>query len=238
MGAYLPREHGLIAWVCVPLVAAMLLASTAACGLAAVTVLTGFLSFNAARKGAWPMAGAALVLAAGIGAGALVASAAPLVLAGALAVAGVVAGAVALEFGGVMPRNTGMLVVAILGLSALGAAVAVSAGADPARSATVALVLAAWQVAGLWWVRRQMARVLRRRLPWRAGVATSIGLAAAAMAAGCWYGLMLVPAVLLLYPLRMVAHAPPRSAREAGRVGMTELGWTLVAVAFSVLTSG
>ena len=70
-------------------------------------------------------------------------------------------------------------VAGICGLCALGASLAVVHGAPVDRSATLALMLAAWQVTGLWWVKGLMAAVLPRRVPWRRvlGVAGARALA-------------------------------------------------------------
>lgn len=237
MKIFLPREHGLLGWVGLPLVAALGLAPGGTTLLALASVLGGFCAFNARRRGLNRPALLALGAGALAAAGALSGSSAPLLLGAALGT-GALAGLAGSALPQTLPRQTALEVGAILGLVGLGGALALGGGADPRRVATVFLMLGAWQLAGLWWIRRSLAGVLPRRSPWQAGLGLALAVAAAAVAAGCWYGLLTVPAALLLYPLRMAVHPPPASPRDAKRVGMTELVWSLVAVAVAVLGSG
>lgn len=235
MRAWLPREHGLMAWVGLPMAGALGLAPGAL--PAAGAVIAGFYSFNAARREATGWSALAATLALSLGALALSRAPAPAPLACALGSAAVVALAAALVFRRTLPRSPALEVAGICGLCALGASLAVVHGAPVDRSATLALMLAAWQVTGLWWVKGLMAAVLPRRVPWRRGLGVAGALAAAAIAAGCWYGLLAVPAALLLYPVRMLAHAAPASPREAVRIGMTELGWSALALTLALLAA-
>lgn len=234
MRRFLPREHGLIAWVGLPLLAALALAPGWSTAAAVGAVLAGFGAFNAWRREQRRAAGLALLVAAAAGALALSLSDRPALLAAALGLgaAGALGGARFLH--GSIPRLPGLESGAILALNALGATLAVAGGARAGHAITLALVLAAWQVAGLWWVRRSLAAVLPRRHAWGAGLGVALGLAGAALAAGSWYGLLAVPAVLLLYPLRVLAHRAPESPRQAARVGLTELGWSVLAIIVAV----
>ncbi len=236
MRRFLPREHGLIAWVTLPLLAAVVEAPLAL--PAALAVLAGFGAFNAARRGAWRAGLGALTLAAALALVALLQSLAPGALALTFGLAGLGAALALAGLGGRPTHATALEVGALAGLGALGVGVALSAGGQPERALTVALMLLAWQVTGLWWVRRSMAAVLPRRTPWRAGLGVALLLAGSAVAAGCWYGMLAIPAMLLLYPLRMALHDGPRGPQDAARVGLTELGWSVLAVTLAALAGG
>lgn len=228
MRPFLPREHGLLVWVALPLLAAVAQAPGVAVVSAALLVVFGFGAFNALRRRARRSALLALTPAAALLAPALWWSARPWALVAGLLIGASIA-AVGLREGHLSHRPPAM-VLGMAALNAVGASLAVAAGADPGRAGLVALVLLAWQVAGLWWVRRSMAAVLPRRSPWRGGFGVALALAAAAVAAGCWYGLLTIPAALLLYPLRILLHRAPSNPRDAARVGMTELGWSVLAL--------
>lgn len=235
MRAWMPREHGLMAWVGLPMAAALGLAPGSLPAIGAV--VAGFCAFNAARRQAWPPAAGAAALSVSLGGLAVARAAQPFPLVCALGTAGLLAIGAGLAFRVHPPRTPLLEVAGITALCGLGAGLAVVHGAPVDRSATVGLMLAAWQVTGLWWVRGLLARVLPRRVPWRAGLGVALALAAAATAAGCWYGLLAIPAALLLYPLRMLAHRAPSSPREAARVGLTELGWSAVALTLALLAA-
>ena len=234
MRALMPREHGLLAWVGLPMAAALAQRPTLPAALAVGAVLAGFGAFNALRR-----AEAGLALTAGLLAGALGLAAARGANVG-LALGAAAGGALlaARLLPAHLPRAPILEGGAILACNALGAAIALGCGARPERAGVLALMLVAWQVTGLWWVRRSLAGVLPRRAPWRAGAGVALGLAGAAVAAGCWYGLLAIPAALLLYPLRMAAHPPPTSPRQAAAVGLTELGWSVLALALALLGTG
>lgn len=237
MRRFLPREHGLIAWVGLPVLAVLALAPGLASTLAGLAVLAAFGAFNAARREEDLSAAGALLVSAALAVAALLESARPTLLLLGLGLGAAFAVGAMACFRRQLPRSPPQEVGALFGLNALGACLAVSAGAEPERALTVALMLLAWQVTGLWWVRRTMAAVLPRRAPWREGLAVALGLAGSAALAGCWYGLLAIPAVLLLYPLRILAHRPPASPSEAARVGLAELGWSVLALGLAVLAS-
>lgn len=222
---YLPKEHGLWTWVCVPLLAAGLLAPHPATLAGAVALLAGFFAFNAARHAAWGHAAAASVAAVAIGLAAVPLADRPDVVVGTGAFGLAAAAGAALLFGGKLPRIAAFEVAGILALCAMAGGLAVGGGAAPARVAVAMLAVATWLVAGLWWVRRLMANVLPKRTPWRVGYAVTLALAAVCLAAGLAVGEPLVGAVPLLYPLRMFLHRPPARAIEAMKVGLVELAW-------------
>ena len=238
MRRFLPREHGLIAWVGLPLLAALACAPGWRTAAAVGTVLAGFGGFNAARRGDTRGVGLCAALALPLGVVAVLGAAAPGALALVLGIGAATALGMAMGFRQ-LPRAVGIEALAIGALGGLGVAVAVAGGgAEPGPTLTVGLVLASWQIAGLWWVRRSLAGLLPGRRPWDAGLLVALGVAATALAAGCLYGLLAVPAVLVLYPLRVLVHGRPRSARQVGRVGLTELGWSVLALAAAVAASG
>ncbi len=236
MRRFLPREHGLIAWVTLPLLAAVVEAPRAL--PAALAVLAGFGAFNAARRGERRAGLGALALGAALALLALLQSPEPWALVLTLGLASLGAVLALAGLGGRATHAPALEVGALAGLGALGVGVALSAGGQLERTLTVALMLLAWQVTGLWWVRRSMAAVLPRRAPWREGLGVALLLAGSAVAAGCWYGMLAIPAVLLLYPLRMALHSGPRGPQDAARIGLTELGWSVLAVALATLAGG
>lgn len=238
MRRFLPREHGLLAWVGLPLLAALVLAPRVGTGLAALAVVLGFGAFNAARRAEWRAAGGAMLLAAGMAAAAETVIDWPGLLLGTLSLALLAAGGALTTFGERLPRAPALEVLGLAGLNAVGMGLAISGGAPWDRAITLSLVLLCWQVTGLWWVRRSLAAVLPRRAPWRPGLGLALALAASAVAAGCWYGLLTIPAVLLLYPLRMALHGAPGGPRDAARVGFTELGWSVLAIGLAALGAG
>lgn len=88
---------------------------------------------------------------------------------------------------------------------------------------------------GLWWINRQLSHAIGGRIPWAWGgvVAPCCALAAGAV---IWVsGEPMVAALLLLYPLRMLAHRRPTSARDAKRIGLTELAWASAVTAGGML---
>lgn len=238
MRRFLPREHGLLAWVGLPLLAALVLAPETGTALASLAVILGFGAFNAARRAEWRAAAGALALASGAAGAAVMVIDRPWLLLGTLALASAGAGAALTTFGERLPRAPALELVGLAGLNALGMSLAISGDARWDRALTLSLVLLCWQVTGLWWVRRSLAAVLPRRAPWRPGLGVALALAGSAVAAGCWYGLLTIPAVLLLYPLRMALHGPPGGPRDAARVGFTELGWSVLAIGLAALAGG
>ncbi len=236
-----PAEHGLWAWVTVPLVAALLLAPHPATLLAGAAVVGGFLASNAAarwlrRKDA-ATGLAALWAAAATGLatlGALAESPAPLVLAGTLGAAGLAAAAVALVTRGRFARTLPFEAAGLVGLTGLGAGLALSSGATPDAVAAVFVTLLAWQALGVAYVQRALATVLAHRTA-DAGRAAAAGLSVvAAVAVGWLTGHLWVGLLPLAYALRVLAHRPATSAKDAKRVGLAELAWSLALVVAAV----
>lgn len=231
MKVYLPKEHGLWTWVCVPLLAAGLLAPHPATLAGSVALLAGFFAFNAARHAAWGHVAAAGAVATLAGLVTVPLAVRPQVVVGTAVFALAAAAGAAALFGGKLPRVAAFEVGGILALCAMAGGLAVAAGADAGRAAVALIAVATWLVAGLWWVRRLMANVLPKRSPWRVGHVVALALAAISLAVGVAVGEPLVGAVPLLYPLRMFLHRPPARAIEAMKVGLVELAWAVGAAA-------
>lgn len=231
----LPKEHGLNAWVLVPLFAAILQAPAISTGLSALAVFAGFGAFNAARRGVSRVAAFAAALASLLGVAALGVAARPAPLLAVFAVALVGALVAILRFGRALPRSTAPEIAAIVALNALGAGIAVAGGASVGRASALGAVLATWEVTGLWWVRRALAPLLPGRVPWAAGPAVATLCAVLTLILAWRLGHPEVAAVLALLPLRLWLDPAPRSAREAPRVGFTELGWALLATVLGVV---
>ena len=237
MKCLLPKEHGLLAWVTVPLVGAALLCPRTATFVAIGAVISAFFSFNAFRRRERAPALGMLLLSGGLGWAALTLATTP----GVLVVLGLI-GLPILGFSALspvqeLPRRPLLELGAIGFLSALGAAVAVAGGAAAGPAALVAAISASWLVLGMWKLREQFATILPKRRRWPGG-AWAGGLAVSATAAtGLILGAPLAGLVPLLYPLRLGLHRRPHSAVELKKVGMTELFWALGAVSLGVLVS-
>jgi hypothetical protein len=229
-----PKEHGIWAWLALPLVLALCLAPALASLSAGLAVVAGFMAaqgFGKALRGSRQARAptlAALVVANLLGVLAVSAAARPGGMVATLLGTGF-AGFVAMAVvRGRAPRHAAFEVLAIAGFSGLGAAVAVAAGADPARVAAGAMALMAWLVLGLWWVKGALSKVLAHREPWVAGRSVAALAVVASLAVGIGCGVPWVGALPLAYALRVAIHPAPSHAKDARRVGLTELGWGLV----------
>lgn len=233
----LPKEHGLLAWVGVPLLGALMLSPCLPTLLAALAVLAGFFSFNALRKEAWPLAGIMLAITGGIGLAALPLAAAPTMLY-ALAMLGLLILVLAAVIRPhTLPRQPLLEILAIAGLCGMGAVVAVAGGALWPRALLVSAIGGSWLVLGMWKLREKLSAILPKRKAWEGGAIAGVLAVGATIATGFALEAPLAGLVPLLYPLRLFLHKNPTSAMELSKVGMTELGWALGAVALGVLSS-
>ncbi len=181
----LPKEHGVWAWLGLPLVLALGLAPTVSTLLATGAVVIGFgaaqgwgRAMRGSRGAAVPTV-IALLLANLFGLGAVASAVRPGVLVATLLGGGVV-GLFGMSYlRGLAPRHVGFELAAIAGFVAIGAGIAVSGGADPSHTVAAALALGAWLVLGLWWIKRMLAAVLKHREPWANGVWFGAGAAGA-----------------------------------------------------------
>lgn len=227
----LPREHGVWAWVGLPLLLALLLAPSLTTVLGTLVVLAGLGATQALGRAMRGVAGAktaavvAALVAAAAGGGAWLVAERPWVLLATVSGAGLFGASATWMTRGRPPRQIAVEVVAIAVFVATGAGLAIAAGAPPLRSGVAGLALLAWLVLGLWWVKGRLATVLARREPWEVGPWVAGGLVMTSVAAGVWASLPLVGCVPLAYALRARAHRPPASARDAKRVGLQELAW-------------
>lgn len=237
MRVFLPTEHGLLAWVVLPLAAALLLSPVMSTLLTALMILGGFGAFNALRREQRRDAGKAAGVAAVAGLGGLALAMVP----GAVGVAaGIGLGAlvVATGLGTRLPRQAGMEVAGILALAGFGGLAAMAGGAEVLRTAAVMAVVATWLVLGLWRMRGVVAQLVPQREPWAAGKGVSLTLGTLTGIVAFAAHVPLLAAVPLLYLLRMRLHAPPRSGAELRRAGLVELSWALGAAALAVSASG
>ena len=231
--ALLPREHALWGWVGLPLFAALVLAPTRAAGFAAVCMFAGFGATNALGRhfrgnaGARPLFGVAVTVSGLAGLGALMTAIHPDVLLLPFTLAGFGGLGATRAWRGQWPHSQWLEAALIVALSGVGGAVALAAGADGLRTVSSLGTVAAWQVMGLGFINRQLAAVLPRRTPWPWGAAVAVLAAAIALTVGLVCGRPITGALVLLYPLRMVVHEPPRRARDARKTGLVELGWGL-----------
>lgn len=241
--ALLPREHGLWAWLGVPLVTALILQPTAGTALAGGTVLAGFGAINALARmargssDAGRMVAPAVVVAGVALVGAIATAAHPVAVAVPLIAIGVGGFAATLAVRGKFAVNPSGELTVIAGLAALGGVIAAANGAAVRDAIAVTAVVASWHAVGLWWVNRQLAPVLPTRTAWRSGAwivgaFAAIGAGTAAIAAGPACALLIA-----LYPVRMFAHERLVDVRDARRVGMTEFVWSLsIGAAAALLT--
>jgi hypothetical protein len=126
---------------------------------------------------------------------------------------------------GRIQRQRPLEIMALAGLTVSAAVIAVSDGAAPARAAAALAAVFAWLVLGLWWVGALLARVLKHRppshsMPWVAALAV-----VASGVVGVASHHPIVGVLPLCYLGRIAMHRPPAHARDARRVGITELGW-------------
>lgn len=231
----LPKEHGALAWLGLPLLMALCLApalSTLAAGLAVVAGFGAAQGFGRAMRGS-PIARVPTllaVLAANLFGGLGVATATDPEAVVATLLGGALAGFGAMAFmRGRAPREVLAELIAITGFAAIGAGLAVGGGTDGLRALAGAAALGAWLVLGLWWVKGALARVLAHRVPWHAGKWVGAGAVLMSLVIGILADEPVVGALPILYGVRMVVHRAPTGARDARRVGLTELAWGVVA---------
>ncbi len=239
MRSLLPREHGLWCWVCVPLLAALLLAPEPGSAGGALAILAVFGAGNGARRGAWAAAGWSAAFAAGIGLAVVPALRLPLVWAGTLGL--LAAGHVlavrlgAGAWGRRAPNATLLELGAIAAFAGAGVGLAVANGAAASTAALVAVTLVTWEVIGLWWVRGQLARVLPGRLPWRAGPWGIAVLVLLTIVAASALGRLPVALLPALYLVRAGTTRPVRGPRDARRIGLGEALWAGIVAVLATL---
>lgn len=229
-----PKEHGVWAWLALPLIMALGLAPAPSTLLGGLAVVAGFAAaqgFGRALKGsktARVPTLLAVVAANALGAASVATAAAPeaivaTLLGGALAGFGTMA-----LMRGRAPREVVVELVAIAGFIGIGAGLAMGGAADGLRVLVGAAALGAWLVSGLWWVKAALARVLSHRRPWAAGRWFSAAAIAVSILVGYVGGHVVVGLLPVVYGVRIAVHRAPREARDAKRVGLTELAWGLV----------
>jgi len=238
----IPKEHGVWAWLGLPLLLALCLApawSTLFGGLAVVAGFAAAHGLGRAMKGS-PRARVptliAVVVANVFGAVSVATAAVPEGIVATL-IGGAVVGFTAMAFmRGRAPREVVVELAAITGFVAIGAGLAVGGAAEGLRVIAGAAALGAWLVIGLWWVKGALARVLAHRAPWAAGRWFGAAAVAVSLVVGTLAGHVVVGALPVLYGVRIAVHRAPKEAREAKRVGLTELAWgVVVAVLAGVL---
>lgn len=237
----LPREHALWGWVGVPLLGVLVLHPTLGTAAGAGAVIAGFGAWNAASRvlrgipRAGMAAGVGGAAAAALGAAALVLDEHPAVLAGALVAALGAGSGVLGVLRGHLRQDPWWESVGILGFCALAGAVAVGAGAPAVSVALLEALIGAWLLAGLWWINRSLAPLLKDRRLWSAGPWVAGGAAAGVALAAVGAGAPLVAVLPALYPARVALQRPAVAPRDARRLGLAELGWgVLVATAGAV----
>jgi len=219
------------AWLVLPLLLALGLAPSLSTGLAMGAVLAGFGAAQGWGRAMRGSRGAALptilslLMANLLGLGAVASSARPGVLVATLLGGGVI-GLFGMSYlRGLAPRQVGLELAGIGGFVAVGAGLALAGGADSSRVLVAAMALAAWLVLGLWWIKRALAKVLNHREPWASGIWFAGGAVALSLALGFGFGAPWVGALPLLYGARISVHSAPTHARDAKRLGLTELAW-------------
>ncbi len=225
----LPREHGLWSWLVVPLGASVLLAPDPSTTAAAVAMILAAGASNATRRRALVPAGVSGALAVVTAGLAVFGSQRPAELATLFLAIGAAGALLTWRFHKPLPRSStraNLEAGIILGLAAVAAAVAVIGGVDPIACIGVQLSLAAWQVTGLWWINRSFSRA-RNLEPWTFGPAMLATVWIAAAGFGLSVGLAAVALLPAVYWLRTWLQKPMESARDAKRIGLTELYWTL-----------
>jgi len=227
----LPKEHGVWAWLVLPLVLALCLAPTVSTFAGALSVVSGFGAAQAlgravrgSRLAAKPTM-LALILANIFGFIAVANSPHPGVLVATLLGGGFVGFIGMLYLRGRPPRLAGFELLGIAGFLGLAIGLALAGGALPGRVVAGAMALGAWLVLGLWWIKGSLAKVLSNRQPWPAGRWFSAVAVAASLALGVAVGHPAAGALPLLYGLRVALHRAPNHARDAKRLGLIELAW-------------
>lgn len=227
----LPTEHGVWAWLGLPLALALGLAPTASTLLAALATVAGFAAaqgwgraLRGSRAAVMPTM-LALLCANAFGFGAVMGNARP-----GLLVATLLSGAALGLFGmaalrGRVKRLVVLELASIAGFVAIGVCLAVAGGAEVTRAVSAGLALAAWLVLGLWWIKRSLSKVLKHREPWAAGGWVGAAAGAVSLVVGMALGQPWVGALPALYVVRVSCDVPPTQARDAKRVGLTELAW-------------
>lgn len=226
--ALLPAEHGVWAWVGLPLVVSLVAAPGATTGLGTVATLAGLGACQAAgrvarRRAALVPALVAGAVAAACGLGAWHLSPSPLAVVATLGVGGVLGLGVSLATGARPPRVVALELAAIATFGATGAGLVLGSGAPVGATATRFVALFAWLVLGLWFVKGRLAGVLKRREPWRGGIVVAGAATALSVTLGVVVGPIVAGWVPLAYPLRVLAHRPAASPRDVKRVGLEEL---------------
>lgn len=230
----LPREHALWGWVGIPLFAVFAAAPSWTMALVALCTLAGFGAWNAAGRwlrGSVRAGGPALVagsIAAVLAVPAVVLAPRPLVLVSGLLAAGLAAAVVTAATRGKVHQQPSAEAVGIAFLCSFAWLVGVGAGGDPRGLALLLVVVLTWLWLGLWWINRSLAPFLPNRVLWRRGpVVAGVAVAGSALAA-----FAIGPAVVGLLPLayagRIASSGAVRGARDARRVGLSELAWGLV----------
>lgn len=232
--ALLPTEHGVWAWLGLPLLLALLVAPGATTALGALATLAGLgtslaLGRLARRHAALVPALTAGSVAALATVGAWLAAPVPLAVALTLGVGGVLGVGVSVATGARPPRLVALEVAAIAAFVATGAGLAIAGGSTTGTVATRFVALFAWLVLGLWFVKGRLAVVLKRREPWRAGIVVGALAANGAALLGLTFGPLVAGLVPFGYALRVLAHRPVTSPREAKRVGLEELACGVIA---------
>ena len=115
----------------------------------------------------------------------------------------------------------------------MGGSIALAENAPATRLLAFA-ALATFEILGLWWVGRQLARVLPGRSPWAAGPAVAAATALLTLAASVALGSPLTGLVPALYGLRILTTPKVTSPRDARRVGLSEAGWAALAATLAV----
>lgn len=230
MNPLLPREHGLWCWVAAPLLAAILVAGSPGALAGALALVCGFGAANAARARAWRHAAVAGLLGTGLAvlAGALLPN--PRLWTTAVVIVALGAGAAVVTVGRrgghAVRGRSAWEVAAVLGPVAIGAALALAADAPPDRVAVVAVGLAAFELVGLWWVRRVLAPVLPGRHPFPGGNTLPAVAVGVSVVVGFVCGAPVAGGLPLLYAARSITTSPPRSGKDARRLGLSEAAWT------------
>lgn len=235
MGAreLLPREHALWGWVGIPLFAVLLAVPSWSTALVALCTLAGFGAWNAA--GRW-LRGSARAGRAALGSGAsaavlaapaIVLAERPVVLVGALLAAGAAAVAVTAITRGNVHQSPSAEAVGIGFLCAFAWLVGFGAGADPAHLAVILTIVCTWLLLGLWWINRSLSPFLPNRVLWQRGPLVAAAAVAVSLGAAYVYGPPLLGLLPLAYLGRIASSGAVQGARDARRVGLTELAWGL-----------
>lgn len=239
MREWLPREHALWGWLCVPLTATALAVPTPVVFAAILACFAGFFSWNAVSRWQRGSAKAALpALLAAVVASVAVAPAVALAphaqaMATLFAAAELVAIAIAVGTRGHLRQDPTSEAIVIASLCGFAWAVGAAAGGEPVRLAVILLVALAWEWLGLWWINRNLAPLLPGRTAWHAGpwaVASAIGVTGVAAWSADAALLGVLPGA---YVARIATAGRVRGPRDARRLGLGELAWGLGIVAFA-----